>query len=260
MSKKYNAAHGAYEILKKRGSSLVLGIGTGSTTDYFTKDFLPNLKGNVATLYSSSDRTTQLLNELGFHVSEYSPNNTIDIYIDGADEVDQDLNLTKGGGGAHTNEKKLARQAEEFICIVDDLKLVTHLGKFPLPVEVKLDESNQAISALKKFSKTIKRRESLSDNGNYLYDIHNLKIENPNEIEKQILAINGIVDIGIFSINKPTALVVGLESGYKLIESWIALTIWASSGSILWEKLLISPLEVIRYLWKFHEGLSLVIL
>ena len=68
-------------------------------------------------------------------------------------------------------------------------------------------------------SKTIKRRESLSDNGNYLYDIHDFKIDNPNEIEKQILAINGIVDVGIFSINKPTALVVGLESGYKLIES-----------------------------------------
>ena len=122
MSKKYNAALGAYEIIKQKEGPLVLGIGTGSTTDYFTKDFLLILKDKVTTLYSSSVRTTKLLLKLGFQVSEYDPNNSIDIYIDGADEVDKDLNLIKGGGGAHTNEKKLAKQANEFICIIDDQK------------------------------------------------------------------------------------------------------------------------------------------
>tara|TARA_B000000475_G_scaffold1517_1_gene1307 strand:+ start:603 stop:1262 length:660 start_codon:yes stop_codon:yes gene_type:complete len=219
MSKKYNAALGAYEIIKQKEGPLVLGIGTGSTTDYFTKDFLLILKDKVTTLYSSSVRTTKLLLKLGFQVSEYDPNNLIDIYIDGADEVDKDLNLIKGGGGAHTNEKKLAKQANEFICIIDDQKLVNCLGDFPLPVEVKIAEANKVIPVLKQFSNNISKRENLSDSGNYLYDIHNFKIENPNKIEEQILSINGIVDVGIFSINKPSTVVVGLESTYKLIES-----------------------------------------
>ena len=219
MSKKYNAALGAYEIIKQKEGPLVLGIGTGSTTDYFTKDFLLILKDKITTLYSSSVRTTKLLLKLGFQVSEYDPNNSIDIYIDGADEVDKDLNLIKGGGGAHTNEKKLAKQANEFICIIDDQKLVNCLGDFPLPVEVKIAEANKVIPVLKQFSNNISKRENLSDSGNYLYDIHNFKIENPNKIEEQILSINGIVDVGIFSINKPSTVVVGLESTYKLIES-----------------------------------------
>ena len=219
MSKKYNAALGAYEIIKQKEGPLVLGIGTGSTTDYFTKDFLLILKDKVTTLYSSSVRTTKLLLKLGFQVSEYDPKNSIDIYIDGADEVDKDLNLIKGGGGAHTNEKKLAKQANEFICIIDDQKLVNCLGDFPLPVEVKIAEANKVIPVLKQFSNNISKRENLSDSGNYLYDIHNFKIENPNKIEEQILSINGIVDVGIFSINKPSTVVVGLESTYKLIES-----------------------------------------
>lgn len=219
MSKKYNAALGAYEIIKQKKGPLVLGIGTGSTTDYFTKDFLLNLKDKVTTLYSSSERTTKLLLKLGLQVSEYNPNNSIDIYVDGADEVDKDLNLIKGGGGAHTNEKKLAKQANEFICIIDDQKLVNCLGDFPLPVEVKIAEANVVIPVLKQFSNNISKRESLSDSGNYLYDIHDFKIENPNKIEEQILSMNGIVDVGIFSINKPSTVVVGLESSYKLIES-----------------------------------------
>ena len=219
MSKKYNAALGAYEIIKQKEGPLVLGIGTGSTTDYFTKDFLLILKDKVTTLYSSSVRTTKLLLKLGFQVSEYDPKNSIDIYIDGADEVDKDLNLIKGGGGAHTNEKKLAKQANEFICIIDDQKLVNCLGDFPLPVEVKIAEANKVIPVLKQFSNNISKRENLSDSGNYLYDIHDFKIENPNKIEEQILSINGIVDVGIFSINKPSTVVVGLESTYKLIES-----------------------------------------
>ncbi len=219
MSKKYNASLGAYEIIKQKEGPLVLGIGTGSTTDYFTKDFLLNLKDKVTALYSSSERTTKLLLKLGLQVSEYNPNNTIDIYVDGADEVDKDLNLIKGGGGAHTNEKKLAKQAKEFICIIDDQKLVNCLGEFPLPVEVKIAEANEVIPVLKQFSNNISKRESLSDSGNYLYDIHDFKIENPNKIEEQILSMNGIVDVGIFSINKPSTVVVGLESSYKLIES-----------------------------------------
>ena len=219
MSKKFNAALGAYEILKEKEGPLVLGIGTGSTTDYFTKEFLLKLKGKVSNLYSSSERTTKLLSELGFSICEYKPDNSIDIYIDGADEVDSNLNLIKGGGGAHTNEKKLAKQSKEFICIVDDKKLVNCLGDFPLPVEISIEKSDSASLPLYNFSKNVTKRESLSDDGNYLYDIHDFKIEDPNMTEKQILSIDGVVDVGIFSINKPSVVVVGLELGYRLIES-----------------------------------------
>ena len=219
MSKKFNAALGAYEILKEKEGPLVLGIGTGSTTDYFTKEFLPKLKGKVSNLYSSSERTTKLLSELGFSICEYKPDNSIDIYIDGADEVDSNLNLIKGGGGAHTNEKKLAKQSKEFICIVDDKKLVNCLGDFPLPVEISIEKSDSASLSLYNFSKNVTKRQSLSDDGNYLYDIHDFKIEDPNMSEKQILSIDGVVDVGIFSINKPSVVVVGLELSYRLIES-----------------------------------------
>ena len=124
MSEKYNAALGAYELITKEEGPLVLGIGTGSTTDYFTKNFLPNLSNKLKCVYSSSNRTTSLLNDLGFMVKDYDQNAVIDIYVDGADEVDKNLNLRKGGGGAHTNEKRLAKIANQFICIVDDSKIV----------------------------------------------------------------------------------------------------------------------------------------
>ena len=147
------------------------------------------------------------------------PDSSIDIYIDGADEVDSNLNLIKGGGGAHTNEKKLAKQSKEFICIVDDKKLVNCLGNFPLPVEISIKNSDAASLSLYNFSKNVTKRRELSDNGNYLYDIHDFKIKDPDKIEKQILSIDGVVDVGIFSINKPSVVVVGLELGYRLIES-----------------------------------------
>ena len=143
----------------------------------------------------------------------------LDVYIDGADEVDDNLNLIKGGGGAHTNEKKLAKQAQRFICIVDDEKLVNTLGKFPLPVEIESDESEEAISSLAQYSNKIIKRDGLSDNGNHLYDIHNFMIEDPLKIEHEVLSINGVVDVGIFSVDSPTTVVVGSDSGYRLIDS-----------------------------------------
>ena len=219
MSKKNNAAAGAFEILKQLNGPLSVGIGTGSTTDCFTENFLPLLEEKIKSLYSSSDRTSELLLKLGFQVSVYKPNNMLDVYIDGADEVDDNLNLIKGGGGAHTNEKKLAKQAQRFICIVDDEKLVNTLGKFPLPIEIESEGSEEAISSLTQYSNKIIKRDGLSDNGNHLYDIHNFMIEDPLKIEHEVLSINGVVDVGIFSVDSPTTVVVGSDSGYRLIDS-----------------------------------------
>ena len=219
MSEKYNAALGAYELISKNDGPLVLGIGTGSTTDFFTKEFLPILNKQLKCIYSSSDRTTNLLNRLGFKVKAYEPNIIIDIYVDGADEVDRNLNLIKGGGGAHTNEKRLAKVSNNFICIVDELKIVETLGNFPLPIEIDINQKEEAISELKKYSKTITLRDTLSENQNYLFDIHNFKISDPYMLENDILSIRGVIDVGIFSVDKPQIVVVGKESSYRLIES-----------------------------------------
>ena len=219
MSEKYNAALGAYELISKNDGPLVLGIGTGSTTDFFTKEFLPILNKQLKCIYSSSDRTTNLLNRLGFKVKAYEPNIIIDIYVDGADEVDRNLNLIKGGGGAHTNEKRLAKVSNNFICIVDELKIVETLGNFPLPIEIDINQKEEALSELKKYSKTITLRDTLSENQNYLFDIHNFKISDPYMLENDILSIKGVVDVGIFSVDKPQIVVVGKESSYRLIES-----------------------------------------
>ena len=219
MSEKYNAALGAYELISKNDGPLVLGIGTGSTTDFFTKEFLPILNKQLKCIYSSSDRTTNLLNRLGFKVKAYEPNIIIDIYVDGADEVDKNLNLIKGGGGAHTNEKRLAKVSNNFICIVDELKIVETLGNFPLPIEIDINQKEEALSELKKYSKTITLRDTLSENQNYLFDIHNFKISDPYMLENDILSIKGVIDVGIFSVDKPQIVVVGKESSYRLIES-----------------------------------------
>jgi len=206
------------QIEKKFTRDMVLGIGTGSTVNFFIEE-LSKYKNHFYGAVSSSEASTKLLKAIGIDVFSLNDVNEVSFYIDGADEVSPNNHLIKGGGGAHTNEKKLAKQANEFICIIDDQKLVNCLGDFPLPVEVKIAEANKVIPVLKQFSNNISKRENLSDSGNYLYDIHNFKIENPNKIEEQILSINGIVDVGIFSINKPSTVVVGLESTYKLIES-----------------------------------------
>ena len=219
MSQKYNAALGAYEVISRNSGPLVLGVGTGSTTDFFTKEFLPKLRDKLNGIYSSSNRTTNLLKNLGFQVQDYSPEAAIDIYVDGADEVDKNFNLIKGGGGAHTNEKRLAKIADHFICIVDESKIVQTLGNFPLPIEIDLHQSEQALSELKRYSKNITQRESLSDNKNFLYDLHGLKILEPLKIENQILMINGVVDVGLFAIDKPQTVIIGKDSSYKLMES-----------------------------------------
>ena len=218
MSQKYNAALGAYELISKNNGPLVLGVGTGSTTDFFTKKFLPKLREKLKGIYSSSDRTSNLLKNLGFHVHNYSPEAAIDIYVDGADEVDENFNLIKGGGGAHTNEKRLAKIADHFICIVDESKIVQTLGNFPLPVEIDLHRSGQALSELKKYSKNITQREFLSENKNFICDLHDLKILEPLKIENQILSINGVVDVGIFAVDRPQTVIIGMDSSYKLME------------------------------------------
>lgn len=219
MSEKYNAALGAFNKIKDITGTLNIGIGTGSTTDIFTEHFLPKLREKIKSLYSSSIRTTKLLNKLNFNAKDGKPEKILDIYIDGADEVDNDLNLIKGGGGAHTNEKIIAAAANYFICIVDSSKLVDTLGTFPLPVEVSLKHKDEIIHQLQKYTSQITIRNQLSDNGNVLIDLHGMQIFKPLEMENKLNSIKGIIEVGIFAKNKPQLVIVGNNDSYKLIES-----------------------------------------
>ena len=180
---------------------------------------MPKLREKIKSLYSSSIRTTELLNKLNFNINEGEPEKILDIYIDGADEVDKGLNLIKGGGGAHTNEKIIAASADYFICIIDPSKLVENLGQFPLPVEVSLKYKDEIIRQLHKYTSQITTRDQFSDNGNVLLDLHGMQIFKPLEMENELNSIKGIIEVGIFAKNKPQLVVVGNNDNYRLIES-----------------------------------------
>lgn len=195
-------------IKNKLTNNMVLGIGTGSTVNYFI-DELVDYKNYFYGAVSSSEATSQLLIENSIRVFNLNDVNEIEFYIDGADEVSDEQFLIKGGGGAHTREKIVASAANEFICIVDKSKLVAELGDFPLPVEV-IPESRSLVSRkLLAMGGIPKYRENfVTDQGNQIIDIHSLKITNPVDLEKNINSIAGVVDNGIFAINKPDVVLV----------------------------------------------------
>ena len=206
---KISVAKKAMSLIKnKLTNNMVLGIGTGSTVNYFI-DELVDYKNYFYGAVSSSETTSKLLIENSIQVFNLNDVNEIEFYIDGADEVSDEQFLIKGGGGAHTREKIVASAANEFICIVDKSKLVAELGDFPLPVEV-IPESRSLVSRkLLAMGGIPKYRENfITDQGNQIIDIHSLKITNPVDLEKNINSIAGVVDNGIFAINKPDVVLV----------------------------------------------------
>lgn len=224
MNKKFNAAEGAYsKILNLCLDDIVMGIGTGSTTDIFTQTFLPKLKDRITKVYSSSHRTTKLLHSLGFAVVESMPTTQcIDIYVDGADEIDTNLNLIKGGGGAHYREKMLTKGSSYFLCIADDSKKVNALGRFGIPVEINAKRLDHVKHELLKYFPEFSQRDTLSDNGNVLADLRGKILEEPIKFEKIVNGIEGVVEVGIFAVDRPNIAVIGIENGYELIESSMA--------------------------------------
>lgn len=224
MNKKFNAAEGAYsKILNLCLDEIVMGIGTGSTTDIFTQTFLPKLKDRITKVYSSSHRTTKLLHSLGFAVVESMPTTQcIDIYVDGADEIDTNLNLIKGGGGAHYREKMLTKGSSYFLCIADDSKKVNALGRFGIPVEINAKRLDHVKHELLKYFPEFSQRDTLSDNGNVLADLRGKILEEPIKFEKIVNGIEGVVEVGIFAVDRPNLAIIGLESSYELMESSMA--------------------------------------
>lgn len=178
---------------------MVIGIGTGSTVNHFI-DLLASVKDHIDAVVSSSEASTKKLKALGFHVKELNQTGDIGFYFDGADECDSHNRLIKGGGGALTREKVLAEAAETFICMVDASKKVDLLGHFPVPVEViPMARSLVARKLVKLGGQPVFREGFITDNGNEILDVKNLKIIDPVQLEQAINAIPGVVSNGLFA-------------------------------------------------------------
>ena len=213
-SKKLKVAKSSLDYIKH---DCVLGVGTGSTVNFLI-DLLPDLINKIQAVVSSSDESTKRLEAHGIEVSNLNNIGNIDLYIDGADEATKNLHLIKGGGGALTREKILAANAKEFVCIVDDSKIVDRLGKFPLPIEVlPMAQSYIAREIIKMKGQPILRENFITDKGNHILDIHNLDITNPIETETVINQIPGVMTDGIFARRPADILLIAEENTIKII-------------------------------------------
>ena len=195
----------------------IIGVGTGSTANYFI-DALAQIKHKIDGAVASSDATAQRLRSHGIEVFNLNDINGMDIYVDGADETNKHLQLIKGGGAALTREKIVAATADEFICIADESKMVQILGKFPLPIEViPLARSHVAREIVKLGGDPVYREGCVTDNGNHILDIYNLEILAPRELEQQLNQITGVVCNGLFAERGANRLILGTSTGIKTI-------------------------------------------
>jgi len=206
--KKQLAAQAALDYLQMGDA---VGVGTGSTTNYFIEG-LVKLKGKIEGAVASSIATETLLKKNGVRVLDLNSVGTLRIYVDGADEATKNKHLIKGGGGALTREKIVAAASTKFICIIDDSKLVDVLGKFPIPLEVIPMARSYVARQMVKRGATPELREGFTtDNGNLILDIHNLKILDPVQYETELNNIAGIVTAGIFALRPADDLLIGHE-------------------------------------------------
>ena len=216
--KKKKAAESAFlSVLPTLNKETVLGIGTGSTTNFFIEE-LNKAKVDIKGAICSSEASKDHLQESGIKVMELNEVHGIDVYIDGADEFNSRFELIKGGGGALTREKVLANSSKEFICIVDDTKYSGLLGNFPLPIEV-LEVARSAISReiMRMGGKPVYRQGFITDNGHQIIDVHNLKIDIPFEMEATINNIPGVVENGIFAKRTADIILQATDSEIKTL-------------------------------------------
>ena len=201
-------------ILPELNPDSILGIGTGSTTNKFIA-LLANHKDKFKAAVASSAATTQLLDKNGITISGLNSVNSLDLYIDGADEANSKLELIKGGGAALTQEKIVAAVSKKFVCIIDNSKWVTELGAFPLPVEIIPSSLNFVTKEIKKLGGTpIWRHGVITDNGNLVIDVEGLyPIKSPKKLEEQLNNITGIVTNGIFSFRAADIIFIASPDG-----------------------------------------------
>ncbi len=194
-------------------SGSVVGVGTGSTVNFFI-DELAKIKNRIEGAVSSSEASTKRLRDHGIEVFDLNSVNEIPVYVDGADESNENLQLIKGGGGALTREKIIAHMAKKFVCIADETKLVDVLGAFPLPVEViPMARSMIARELVKRGGQPVYRDGFVTDNGNQILDVHNLRIMEPAKLETELNDIPGVVTVGIFALRPADVLILGTADG-----------------------------------------------
>lgn len=177
----------------------VVGVGTGSTVAFFI-EALGRMKSRIEGAVSSSEQSTRQLKELGIPVLDLNATGPLDLYVDGADECDRFNRLIKGGGGALTREKIIADASKQFICIIDASKEVEVLGKFPLPVEViPMARSAVARKIAALDGQPVWREGVVTDNGNWILDVHHWRITDPVALEAEINQMTGVVTCGLFA-------------------------------------------------------------
>ena len=195
----------------------IVGVGTGSTVNHFI-DCLAGIKGKIKGAVSSSEASTRLMKEKGIQVLELNNVDYIPVYIDGADESNHNLSLIKGGGGALTREKIIAGASEKFVCIADESKLVDILGQFPLPVEViPMARSYIARKLVALGGRPVWRESFITDNGNYILDVHDMDIMEPIKMENEINSWAGVVTCGLFANRGADVLILGTPDGAKTV-------------------------------------------
>ena len=216
--KKENSAKEAFKLIKPNlQKDTVIGIGTGSTTNFFIEE-LNKEKVHIKGVICSSNASEQLIDN-SYDVFSLNEVHSIDFYVDGADEYNDRKELIKGGGGALTREKILAYSSDQFICIVDETKHTDLLGRFPLPIEV-IEIARSAISRelMKMGGKPVFRNGFTTDNGHQIIDIHNLPIEVPYDLEAEINNIPGVIENGIFANRKADIIVCASDNNIEVIE------------------------------------------
>ena len=210
------AAEAALQHIEKDlDTDMIIGVGTGSTVNYFI-DSLAKIKTNFRGAVASSLATENLLKKYGISVFDLNEVSTLPFYIDGADEINPLMQMIKGGGGALTREKIVSSVAETFICIADQSKKVGSLGTFPVPIEViPMARSAVARTLVKKGGNPIYRPGFVTDNNNVILDVWNLEINQPIQLENELNNIPGVVTNGLFACRPADILFLSTEKGVE---------------------------------------------
>lgn len=206
-----------WAALKYVTPDTIVGVGTGSTASHFI-DALGTIKDQIKGAVSSSEASTAKLKALGIEIFDCNDVDSLDVYVDGADEINGQMQMIKGGGAALTREKIIAAIARKFICIVDESKQVDVLGEFPLPVEViPMARSYVARELVKLGGRPVYRQGVKTDNGNVILDVHDLKIFHAEDFETKVNNIAGVVTVGLFAHRGADTILVGTLNGVKVV-------------------------------------------
>ena len=209
------AAWAALEYVEKDS---IVGVGTGSTVNHFI-DALGSIKDDIRGAVSSSEASTEKLKALGIEIFELNDVDSLSVYVDGADEINGQNEMIKGGGAALTREKIVAAVAKQFVCIVDETKVVEVLGRFPLPVEViPMARSYVARELVELGGDPVYREGVITDNGNVILDVHNMHIDNAKQAEEKINQIVGVVTNGLFAHRGANTVIIGTPKGPKTLK------------------------------------------